>query len=266
MSLPPLVPARILNEHVYCPRLAYLEWVDQRFEDNADTAHGTFVHRRVHDEQGAPPEPRKRPAATGEHRRQPLVRGARPDRQGRPARAARRDRRPDRIQAWPPAFGRRAAVGARARPAVCPGPPLAGGGVPRRACGGVLRRDQDPAPHPGRRRARRADALRPRRAPCQRRSRRAPSPAGRQPQVPAVLACRDLPARRGQRPPRASREYAPPTHRRGFACLAALRDDAREQSVEARRPRRPTGGPKRGRLAAVDRRLTYRVVRQRRCG
>jgi CRISPR-associated protein Cas1 len=68
MSLPPLVPARILNEHVYCPRLAYLEWVDQRFEDNADTAHGTFVHRRVHDEQGAPPEPESdqpRPASTG---------------------------------------------------------------------------------------------------------------------------------------------------------------------------------------------------------
>ncbi len=74
MSLPPLVPARILNEHVYCPRLAYLEWVDQRFEDNADTAHGTFVHRRVHDEQGAPPEPeatsrdRRAPASTSRQR------------------------------------------------------------------------------------------------------------------------------------------------------------------------------------------------------
>ncbi len=67
MSAPPLVPARILNEHVYCPRLAYLEWVDQRFEDNADTAHGTFVHRRVHDKRGTPPEPEEedpRPAST----------------------------------------------------------------------------------------------------------------------------------------------------------------------------------------------------------
>ena len=66
-ATPPLVPARILNEHVYCPRLAYLEWVDQRFEDNADTAHGTFVHRRIHEQRGAPPEPEgndPRPAST----------------------------------------------------------------------------------------------------------------------------------------------------------------------------------------------------------
>ena len=47
----------MLNEHVYCPRLAYLEWVDRRFEDNADTAEGTFDHRRVHQERGALPEP-----------------------------------------------------------------------------------------------------------------------------------------------------------------------------------------------------------------
>ncbi len=67
MDVPPLVPARILNEHVYCPRLAYLEWVDQRFEDNADTAHGTFVHRGVHKQRGTPPEPDEddpRPAST----------------------------------------------------------------------------------------------------------------------------------------------------------------------------------------------------------
>jgi hypothetical protein len=36
---PPLVPARILNEHVYCPRLAYLEWVPAvRLVDYAATA------------------------------------------------------------------------------------------------------------------------------------------------------------------------------------------------------------------------------------
>jgi CRISPR-associated protein Cas4 len=59
MSTPPtmLVPARILNEHVYCPRLAYLEWVDRQFTDNADTAEGTFVHRRVDTPRGAAPEP-----------------------------------------------------------------------------------------------------------------------------------------------------------------------------------------------------------------
>ena len=56
-SPPPLVPARILNEHVYCPRLAYLEWVDRQFADNADTAEGTFLHRRVDTPRGVPPEP-----------------------------------------------------------------------------------------------------------------------------------------------------------------------------------------------------------------
>jgi CRISPR-associated protein Cas1 len=56
-SAPDLIPARILNEHVYCPRLAYLEWVDQRFVDNAETAEGTFVHRRVDRERGTPLDP-----------------------------------------------------------------------------------------------------------------------------------------------------------------------------------------------------------------
>ena len=46
-EVPRLLPARILNEHVYCPRLAYLEWVDRRFEESADTAEGTFAHRRA---------------------------------------------------------------------------------------------------------------------------------------------------------------------------------------------------------------------------
>lgn len=55
--LPDLIPARILNEHVYCPRLAYLEWVDQQFTDNADTAQGTFVHRNVDRERSKPPKP-----------------------------------------------------------------------------------------------------------------------------------------------------------------------------------------------------------------
>lgn len=55
--LPDLIPARILNEHVYCPRLAYLEWVDRQFVDNADTADGTFVHRVVDRERAKPPDP-----------------------------------------------------------------------------------------------------------------------------------------------------------------------------------------------------------------
>lgn len=44
---PELLPARMLNEFVYCPRLFYLEWVDHRWADNDDTAQGSFTHRRV---------------------------------------------------------------------------------------------------------------------------------------------------------------------------------------------------------------------------
>lgn len=51
----PLVPARIVNEFVYCARLAYLEWVDHRFTDNADTEEGRYVHRRVDRVRGRPP-------------------------------------------------------------------------------------------------------------------------------------------------------------------------------------------------------------------
>lgn len=42
-----LIPARMLNEWVYCPRLAYLEWVQGEFEDSVDTVEGRHQHRRV---------------------------------------------------------------------------------------------------------------------------------------------------------------------------------------------------------------------------
>ncbi len=44
---PDLVPARMLNEFAYCPRLAYLEWVQGEFVHNLDTLEGRFGHRRV---------------------------------------------------------------------------------------------------------------------------------------------------------------------------------------------------------------------------
>jgi CRISPR-associated endonuclease Cas1/CRISPR-associated protein Cas4 len=37
----------MLNEFAYCPRLAYLEWVQGEFTDSADTVEGRFHHRRV---------------------------------------------------------------------------------------------------------------------------------------------------------------------------------------------------------------------------
>ena len=43
----PLIPARILNEFVYCPRLAYLEWVQKEWMDSSDTVEGRHIHRRV---------------------------------------------------------------------------------------------------------------------------------------------------------------------------------------------------------------------------
>ena len=46
-TAPELVPARMLNEYAYCPRLAYLEWVQGEFADSDDTAEGRFQHRRV---------------------------------------------------------------------------------------------------------------------------------------------------------------------------------------------------------------------------
>lgn len=63
-SAPTLIPARILNEHVYCPRLAYLEWADGLFRHNADTADGTHVHRRVDKARGTPPQPMATDAKT----------------------------------------------------------------------------------------------------------------------------------------------------------------------------------------------------------
>ena len=53
--VPDLVPARMLNEHAYCPRLAYLEWVQGDFADNAETVDGRWQHRNVDRETGALP-------------------------------------------------------------------------------------------------------------------------------------------------------------------------------------------------------------------
>jgi CRISPR-associated protein Cas1 len=47
----------MLNEHSYCPRLAYLEWVQGDFTDNADTLDGQFQHRNVNVETGNLPDP-----------------------------------------------------------------------------------------------------------------------------------------------------------------------------------------------------------------
>lgn len=47
LKLPDLLPARMLNEYVYCPRLFFYEWVEGVFENSADTLDGQAKHTRV---------------------------------------------------------------------------------------------------------------------------------------------------------------------------------------------------------------------------
>lgn len=56
-AIPELVPARMLNEYAYCPRLFFLEWVDRLWAPNSDTAEGEWHHRRVDTATGAAPLP-----------------------------------------------------------------------------------------------------------------------------------------------------------------------------------------------------------------
>lgn len=53
----PLVPVRMVNEYVYCPRLAFLEWVDGEWADSGDTEEGRRVHVRVDTGGGKLPAP-----------------------------------------------------------------------------------------------------------------------------------------------------------------------------------------------------------------
>ncbi len=46
-ELPEYLPARMVNEFVYCPRLFFYEWVEGLFEHSADTIEGSIQHRRV---------------------------------------------------------------------------------------------------------------------------------------------------------------------------------------------------------------------------
>lgn len=56
-ALPDYLPARMVNEYVYCPRLFFYEWVDGVFRESSDTVEGSAQHKRV-DKPG-----RKLPAA-----------------------------------------------------------------------------------------------------------------------------------------------------------------------------------------------------------
>jgi CRISPR-associated exonuclease Cas4/CRISPR-associated protein Cas1 len=53
----PLLPVRMVNEWVYCPRLAFLEWVDGEWADSGDTEEGRRAHVRVDAGGGKLPAP-----------------------------------------------------------------------------------------------------------------------------------------------------------------------------------------------------------------
>lgn len=45
--IPDLLPVRRLHNYVYCPRLFYLQWVEDIFLPNEDTVIGSSIHKRV---------------------------------------------------------------------------------------------------------------------------------------------------------------------------------------------------------------------------
>ncbi|GJQ27113.1 MAG: CRISPR-associated exonuclease Cas4/endonuclease Cas1 fusion [Phycisphaerae bacterium] len=63
-GVPDLIPARMLNEFAYCPRLYYLEFVQGQFADSADTIEGRLRHRRADQESGDLPVPEPDDART----------------------------------------------------------------------------------------------------------------------------------------------------------------------------------------------------------
>jgi CRISPR-associated protein Cas1 len=60
-----LLPVRMLNEFVYCPRLFYLIHVDGRWAENAHTVSGRQAHRRVDNLEDALPNPQEAKASDG---------------------------------------------------------------------------------------------------------------------------------------------------------------------------------------------------------
>jgi CRISP-associated protein Cas1 len=47
LELQPPMPVRRLHNFIYCPRLFYFQWVENIFQENADTVAGSHAHRNV---------------------------------------------------------------------------------------------------------------------------------------------------------------------------------------------------------------------------
>jgi CRISPR-associated protein Cas1 len=43
----PILPVRRLNNYIFCPRLFYFQWVENIFQESADTIAGSMAHRNV---------------------------------------------------------------------------------------------------------------------------------------------------------------------------------------------------------------------------
>ncbi len=55
----PLMPVRRLQNYAYCPRLFYYQWVENLFEENADTAEGSAAHRQTDKPSALPEDPKE---------------------------------------------------------------------------------------------------------------------------------------------------------------------------------------------------------------
>ena len=120
--VPEVVPARMLNEFIYCPRMAWLEWVQGDFVDSADTVEGRCHHRRVDQPTGSLPAPEE--LTEGQERLHARsvhlsLTAAGPVARIDLVEVIGHGGDPDRRQAWRGARSPRGRLGARTRPAVC---------------------------------------------------------------------------------------------------------------------------------------------------
>jgi CRISP-associated protein Cas1 len=63
-ATPDYLPARMLNEYVYCPRLFYYEWVEGVFVESRETVEGSLRHQKLERKEDALPDAEQ--AAAGE--------------------------------------------------------------------------------------------------------------------------------------------------------------------------------------------------------
>lgn len=73
LTLPECLPARMLNEYVYCPRLFFYEWVEAVFAHSADTLEGAFRHERVEEKRDELPAPEELSAEDRIHSRSVML-------------------------------------------------------------------------------------------------------------------------------------------------------------------------------------------------